>query len=112
MAGKVSPESRRELRKLNSALKVMAFLQGQDLTQASQVHPRPALTIFSEALPWKGHLCIQSWKANIAMKTKLPPYKGVCAKLKRVYNRDRPASFECVVILACATINPDVEHYT
>lgn len=72
MAGKVSPESRRELRKLNSALKVMAFLQGQDLTQASQVHPRPVLAIFSEALPWKGHLCIKSRKANIAMKTKLP----------------------------------------
>lgn len=72
MSGKVSLESRRELRKLNPALKVMAFLQGQDLRQASQVYPRPALASFSEALLWKGHLCIKSWKANIPMKQKLP----------------------------------------
>lgn len=71
LAGKVSPESRRELRKLNSALKVMAFLQGQDLTQASQVHPRPALGPSLERSSMHKELEIKYCDED-----KAPPIKG------------------------------------
>lgn len=77
LAEKVSAESTRELRNLNSVLKVMVFLLEQYLTEASQVYSRTALTSFSEFFLFlsKGHLCIKELEANIAMKEKATPYK-------------------------------------
>lgn len=48
VVGEVSPVTRRDLRNLNSVLKVMVFVLEQYLTEASQVYPSTALMNFSE----------------------------------------------------------------